>query len=63
MDNNIHRILDEIESVEQAKTLLVDELDRLLNDRYREVFPEEGEVWEVTITSERGESGHGSTGH
>lgn len=51
--SNIHRILEEIRDIEEAKTVLVDELDRALDARYKEVSPGEGEVWYVTLTSER----------
>lgn len=50
--SDIRRILEEIRDIEEAKTLLVDELDRTLDSRYKEVNPNEGEVWEVTLTHE-----------
>lgn len=52
MSDSIHRILEEIRDIEEAKTALVDELDRRIDARYQEVAPQEGEVWEVTLTSE-----------
>lgn len=51
--NNIHRILEEIRDIEETKTALVDELDRRIHARYEEVTPSEGEVWGVTLASER----------
>lgn len=50
MSDSIHRILEEIRDIEEAKTALVDELDRALDARYKEVDPREGEVWRVTLT-------------
>lgn len=48
--SDINRILEEIRDIEEAKTALVDELDRALDARYKEVSPGEGEVWYVTLT-------------
>lgn len=50
MSYDIHRLLEEIRDIEEAKTVLVDELDRALDARYKEVSPGEGEVWYVTLT-------------
>lgn len=50
MSNDIRRILEEIRDIEEAKTALVDELDRTLDSRYKEVDPQSGEVWYVTLT-------------
>lgn len=48
--SDINRILEEIRDIEEAKTIIVDELDRALDARYKEVSPGEGEVWYVTLT-------------
>lgn len=48
--SDINRILEEIRDIEEAKTMIVDELDRALDARYKEVSPGEGEVWYVTLT-------------
>lgn len=50
--SSIHRLLEEIRDIEEAKTALVDELDRHTRARYAHLDICEGEVWEVTLTDE-----------
>ena len=48
--SEIHRILEEIRDIEEAKTAIVDELDRHIRARYQEHKTNTGEVWVVTLT-------------